>query len=309
MRELNPIGREGDSLLLVTKDGERFSLSVDETLLKTIKEHRVPDSNTNQLSPRQIQDAIRSGVTITELSETSGTSLDLIERFAHPVIEELLHMVELAKSVRIEQPADRFNEVSKRPFGDVIEEKLTQSQAVEIEWSAKRGPSAVWEVSVAFSRDGESGMATWSFDPRKYLLTPETSIAASLSSSSARLESLLGPTSMAKATKVEASAEPSEVVTEDNLLAFRNRRNQTQPIAVQVEPEPIEASPDTAEDLIPEGLIEENPTESTEEPQASEEEAPEPESLKPTEPKKVRAPMPSWDQIVRGTQTDDGEAF
>jgi len=25
--------------------------------------------------------------------------------------------------------------------------------------------------------------------------------------------------------------------------------------------------------------------------------------------KKSRAPMPSWDQIVRGTQSDDGEAF
>jgi hypothetical protein len=33
------------------------------------------------------------------------------------------------------------------------------------------------------------------------------------------------------------------------------------------------------------------------------------ENSKPVEPKKVRAPMPSWDQIVRGTQSDDGEAF
>ncbi|MEY2738019.1 MAG: hypothetical protein RL683_1137, partial [Actinomycetota bacterium] len=25
--------------------------------------------------------------------------------------------------------------------------------------------------------------------------------------------------------------------------------------------------------------------------------------------KKTRAPMPSWDEIVRGTQTDEGESF
>lgn len=309
MRELNPIGREGDSLLLVTKDGERFSLAVDDTLLKTIKEHRLPDSNTNQLSPRQIQDAIRSGVTITELSETSGTSLDLIERFAHPVIEELLHMVELAKSVRIEQPADRFNEVSKRPFGEVIEEKLIQSQAAEIEWSAKRGSNAVWEVSVAFSRAGESGMATWTFDPRKYLLTPETTMAATLSSANPKLETLLGPASIAKASKVESPVEKSDVVTEDNLLAFRNRRNQTQPIVLQVEPEPVEESPETLDELETEDLVEPEPIELAELPEATQEEPLEAEIAKPTEPKKVRAPMPSWDQIVRGTQSDDGEGF
>jgi hypothetical protein len=28
-----------------------------------------------------------------------------------------------------------------------------------------------------------------------------------------------------------------------------------------------------------------------------------------SEPKRSRPPMPSWDQIVRGTQSDDGEAF
>lgn len=309
MRELNPIGREGDSLLLVTKDGERFSLNVDETLLKTIKEHRVPDSNANQLSPRQIQDAIRSGVTINELAETSGTSLDLIERFAHPVIEELLHMVELAKSVRIEQPADRFNEVAKRPFGEVIEEKLAQSQAIQIEWSAKRGSNAVWEISVEFSRAGESGNATWSFDPRKYLLTPETTMAATLSSASPKLETLLGPASLAKASKVDAPAEPTQVVTEDNLLAFRNRRNQTQPIPVQVDPEPIEEFPEVLDEIEIEEFVEDEPNESTELPETSKEDALELESPKPAEPKKVRAPMPSWDQIVRGTQSEDGEAF
>lgn len=317
MRELNPVGREGDSLLLVTSDGERFTLPVDETLVRTIKEHRVPDTNTNQLSPRQIQDAIRSGVSITELAETSGTSLDLIERFAHPVLEELLHMVELAKSVRVEQPADRFNEVTKRPFGELIEERLIQSNAQEIEWSAKRGENAIWEVSVSFTKNDETGLATWTFDPRKYLLTPETTLAANLSNSNPKLDGLLGPTTISRNSKLEAP-EDVTVISEDNLLAFRSRRNQLLESEVPVIGEPVtEAAseetlvnsktealdeiqviePDASD--VPEELIEP-------EPQPSE---PEPEAVKQAEPKKVRAPMPSWDQIVRGTQSDDGEAF
>jgi hypothetical protein len=317
MRELNPIGREGDSLLLVTSDGERFTLPVDETLVRTIKEHRVPDTNTNQLSPRQIQDAIRSGVSITELAETSGTSLDLIERFAHPVLEELLHMVNLAKSVRVEQAADRFNEVIKKPFGELIEERLSQSNAQVIKWSAKRGENAIWEVSVSFTKNNETGLATWSFDPRKYLLTPETTLAANLSNSNPKLDGLLGPTTISRTLKVE-SPEDVTVISEDNLLAFRSRRNQVQEVEAPVEVEPLtgdvpeEKPVDSNTEVFEEvGGIEPYPSEVPEDliETAPEQSESEPDTVKPAEPKKVRAPMPSWDQIVRGTQSDDGEAF
>jgi hypothetical protein len=306
MRELNPIGREGDSLLLVTNDGERFSLNIDEALVRTIKEHRVPDTNVSELSPRQIQDSIRAGVSVNELAENSGTSLDLIERFAHPVLEELAHIVELAKSVRVEQPADRFNEVSKRQFGELIEEKLSQSKATAIRWLAKRGTNAIWEISVSFASGGETGLATWTFDPRKYLLTPETAIAASLSNSGNKLDSLLGPTTIQRNAKPEAVKESVEVISEDNLLAFRSRRIQAQEIL-----------PDVVEfQEISPGLSEEHGTPEPEQTD-SEDQDPDPapeanidsENSKPVEPKKVRAPMPSWDQIVRGTQSDDGEAF
>ena len=46
-----------------------------------------------------------------------------------------------------------------------------------------------------------------------------------------------------------------------------------------------------------------------EEPQIDEPVVEEPEAPAPVEAKKTRPPMPSWDQIVRGTQSEDGEAF
>ena len=58
MRELNPIGREDSSLLLISEDGEQFTVSIDDTLMRTLKEHRVPDSSGEPLSPRQIQDCL-----------------------------------------------------------------------------------------------------------------------------------------------------------------------------------------------------------------------------------------------------------
>ena len=292
MRELNPIGREQDLLLLTSSDGERFSVAIDDTLLKTIKENRLPDSNAVELSPRQIQDAIRGGATVIELAESSGGSIDLIERFAHPVLEELAHMVDLAKSIRIELPADRFNDVEKKPFGDVVELKLLQGGATNPRWSAKRGENTVWEISVHFDQSGEVGFATWTFDPRKYLLTPETPNAATLSTPNSNIDSPLAVSQKLVVEQVEH--QQASVVTADKLEAFRKRREQTEQIAVVAESEPEEIT--VTEELSVEVIEEEFGEESQELPTI-------------TETKKTRPPMPSWDEIVRGTQSDDGDAF
>ncbi|MEN9604233.1 MAG: hypothetical protein RLZZ06_38 [Actinomycetota bacterium] len=319
MRELNPIGREDNLLLLVSADGEKFSVTIDETLTRTIKENRLPDTSGEQLTPRQIQDAVRAGKSVTEIAEESGTKLSLVERFAHPVLEELQHMVDLAKSIRVELPADRFNEIAKKPFGEVIEENLAAVSATSITWSASRAENSVWLITVTYTVNDAQGAATWTFDPRKYLLTPETSNAQSLSTPGTKIDSPLRSTAKVAQPEEQVASEP--VVTAEKLEAFRSRRARAE---VPVEPEPI---PEPEPELIPEPqvieaveeetvlaevisitqpieLVPEDLGEETQEVPAEQPEAP-----KPDASKKTRAPMPSWDQIVRGTQSDDGEAF
>jgi hypothetical protein len=280
MRELNPVGREDDLLLLTSEDGERFTVVVDETLMRTLKEHRVPDQSGVELSPRQIQDAIRSGETITSLAERSGGSLDLIERFAHPVLEELKHMIELAQAVRIELPADRFNDVVKKEFGEIVADKLRASGVKNVRWASKRGENTLWEISVHYTQNDAEGSATWSFDPKKYLLTPETANASALSNPSSAID---GPLAYRPSPSVPNEEAEATVVTADKLQAFRLRREQqTGNIeVVDAEIEIEEQAP--VEPVVPD------------------------EDLSVS--KKTRAPMPSWDQIVRGTQSEDDDAF
>ena len=318
MRELNPIGREENQLLLVSSDGERFTVEVDEALMRTLKEHRVPDASGVQLSPRQIQDAIRAGSTISELAESSGTSISLIERFAHPVIEELQHMVELAKAMRIELPADRFNDIVRKEFGDLVEDKLSTAGASNVKWSAKRSENGIWEIHVEFVTHGNPGSAVWTFDPRKYLLTPETGNAQNLSNPSQVFDSPLGQ--MSKPVPVTETKQISEtVVTEDKLQAFRSRRERNEAAneepVLEVIPEPeLEPEPVPVHQLEPEPEPEVETVTAVIEPIAEDlgEESQDEEVIEASTaqtPKKSRAPMPSWDQIVRGTQSDDGDAF
>jgi hypothetical protein len=306
MRDLNPIGREDDSLLLVSSDGEHFRVQVDETLLRTIKEHKLPDSNVRDLSPRQIQDAIRQGSTVSELASTSGASLELIERFAYPVLEELSHMVELATSIRVELPADRFNDVQKKAFGEIVEDKLFQAGASQPIWSARRGENTLWEISVSYKQAEVEGFATWSFDPKRYLLTPESPNASSLSSPTAVFDSPLGGNQRTHSPAATVEEEAS-VVTADKLEAFRKRREQaelTQPVEVVEVVETIEVLEVEVEHIEVIDTDEALPEDLGEEPQLEVEETP-----APAEAKKTRPPMPSWDEIVRGTQSEDGEAF
>jgi hypothetical protein len=211
-------------------------------------------------------------------------------------------MVELAKSIRVELPADRFNDVEKKAFGEVVEGKLLQGGASKPRWSARRGDNTVWEIVVEFDQSGDTGTATWTFDPRKYLLTPETANAASLSTPSSNLDSPLSANPRVAHTEAEGQ---TSVVTADKLEAFRKRREQTEAIVAEaVAPEEvIETEVTLIEYAIeedsqdePENIGEEAQTEVLSEPP-------------PSESKKSRPPMPSWDEIVRGTQSDDGEVF
>ncbi|MEY4553987.1 MAG: hypothetical protein RL197_414 [Actinomycetota bacterium] len=309
MRDLNPIGREDDVLLLVASDGERFRVQVDETLLRTIKEHRVPDSNVRELSPREIQDAIRAGATVADLAASSGGSLEIIERFAYPVLEELSHMIELATSVRVELPADRFNDVQKKAFGEIVEEKLFQAGASQPKWSARRGENTLWEISVSFKQADEEGAATWTFDPKRYLLTPETPNAASLSTPSAVFDSPLGSQTRSPSPIITAPIEEASVVTADKLEAFRKRREQAE-VTQSVEiVEVVEETIVELEQVEIVELVETIPDDLGEEPQLGEPADEEHQAPAPVETKRTRPPMPSWDQIVRGTQSEDGEAF
>jgi hypothetical protein len=283
--------------------------------MKTLKDKKLHDSPGVEFSPREIQDAIRAGKSIVELAESSGSSHSFIERFAHPVLEELGHMIDLAKSVRIEMPADRFNEVSKKTFGEIVEGKLHSAGADSVSWSAKRGENSVWEVSVSFATGGNLGGATWSFDPRNYVLTPETGSAQNLSNPVATFDSPL------PLKRVEPEPVAETVVTEDKLQAFRKRREEAIPAQVtetvveadvQPEPEPeLETEPEPVVELTSVQITEVVPSDLGEESQIEDEPARSelPASKESAVPKKSRAPMPSWDEIVRGTQTDEGESF
>ena len=295
MRDIRFISGDAESLILETADGEKLRLPVDSTVRDAIRQQ--PGVGTeNTLSPREIQDAVRTGSTIEDLVAKSGDSWEFVSRFAAPVLEELAHMVASALAVRVEIEPDRFNEVRHREFGDLIVERLRNGGASNIVWSARRESPFTWLISASFETMGGVGEANWSFEPRHALLSPENETAIGLSNSSGFGDSPI-PKLQVIATKATEPAPVEEPQTEqpkvtELLDAFKQRRE-----AVAAETAPTddivdegdqeEASPDV------ESLVEDAPVEA------------EVEEPKVDTARKGRAPMPSWDEIVFGSKNDD----
>ena len=341
MDDIRLFGNDGDYLILEALDGQKFRLISDESLKSAIRRETHSKLDSISLTPREIQDHIRNGMSIEDIVSASGAPFDFVEKFAAPVLDELAHMVDSAKSVRITTSQDRYSDSTHVEFGELVEIRLGQSGASSFIWSAKRGDFNFWNVSVNFDLGGEASYAVWSFDPRKLTLSPENESAVNLSTNDPLTTTpipKLRPVLQAKQENPATEQNVSPVVelagnnegdTEPQAPKVSSAPWVTQLIPVQnfeqvdsveteiAEPEqPLSATADLLQALRIKRGEREAAAESAaqqNEPlvreQAVEKEAelaPEPEEpTAPIAPKKGRAAMPSWDQIVFGTKTDE----
>lgn len=289
MRDIRFVSGDSESLILETLDGEKLRLTVDASVREATR--KSPEGAApNNLSPREIQDAIRSGSTIEELASASGDSIEFVKRFAAPVLEELAHMVASALSVRVEIAPDRYNEIRHQEFGELVAERLRNGGANNLEWQASRQTPTTWLITASYETATGAGFATWSYEPRHLVLSPENETAVNLSNS-AKLGDAVIP-KLVSINQDNESNRPEVVGSEENkvtdlLDAFKQRREAAESDNSTPDEEPARLAP--AEPLI------------ESEPVAAEED----EESKLEAPKKGRAPMPSWDEIVFGSKSED----
>ena len=99
MADLRITGVSNNQLELQAPDGTRHYLEITPDLLKALKSREV--SLPANSSPREIQQLVRLGATLEEVAEKTGADIDLVAKFAKPIIAELKHVVALARSIRL----------------------------------------------------------------------------------------------------------------------------------------------------------------------------------------------------------------
>ncbi|MEN9955403.1 MAG: hypothetical protein RLY34_210 [Actinomycetota bacterium] len=341
MDDIRLFETDGDYLVLEAQDGQKYRLLIDESVRSSVKKEPRPLLDSISITPREIQEEIRNGATIQDLIDRSGASFDFIEKFAAPVIAELEHIVSSALSVRLTIAGDRYNDSTQIEFGEIISSRLITSGATAISWVAKKLEPSNWHVTANYRLNGVSGSATWSFDPRRLTLSPESETAVTLSSQETLNDSPIPklrpvdlaqlqppqetivldevialtsletpiavepfepstPAAFKKLEQPESKIEEPLSATADLLEALRRKRTEREDTQLQPHPETnnirvIDFEPSVIAELPRE--TQEMNSELVSEGQGTQAE--------PKAPKKGRASMPSWDEIVFGTKADD----
>jgi hypothetical protein len=182
MEDLRLLAVEQDFVLLESSAGETFRVALDETLRRAIRQDRSALSLDATLSPREVQDMVRSGLSIEDVVSKSGAPLAYVEKFAAPVIDEIGHILKSALAVRLATLSDRFGGMNPIEFGALISDKLNSLGASNISWSARKLGGGSWQIRCDFEQDASRNLAVWSFDLRKNNLSPENEVALNLAS-------------------------------------------------------------------------------------------------------------------------------
>jgi hypothetical protein len=185
MGELELIGLhdDGEHLVLVAADGQRFRLRIDEPLRAAVRRDRpqleqLRAARAGSLSPREIQTRIRAGSTAQEVADEADLVVEQVRRFEGPVLAERAFIADQARVTRVGRDA------GAPLLGELVTDRLA-ARGVALEtlaWDAHRAQSGPWMVVARFMvGDGDEREARWMFHPAKRVVQADEDEARWLS--------------------------------------------------------------------------------------------------------------------------------
>jgi hypothetical protein len=180
MQDLRVIGVENGALLVVSDDGERFRIPIDEMMQSKLRQSLPAPGTDRKLSPREIQAHIRGGMSAQDVASLTGVSIEYIEKYEGPVMAEREFVIESALGVPV-HTALETDPNGGNTFGSVITARLEGLHAEDERWASWKEEGIGWIVKLAFTAEQIDHDARWHFDPKKVSLAPLNSEAVTLS--------------------------------------------------------------------------------------------------------------------------------
>jgi hypothetical protein len=170
---------DGTSVVLAAEgpdgEAEKFELRIDDRLRAAARgdSRRLTQIDVDlgtELPPRVIQARIRAGETPEQVAAASGTRVERIMRFAHPVIQERARISEQARDARVRLSEGSPNVALQQFVTDRL--RLIDSDLEAVSWDAYKSDDGSWQVTGAWRAGDKSGTTRWSFDLPSRTVTP-----------------------------------------------------------------------------------------------------------------------------------------
>src|SRR4051794_32399622 len=171
MHDLTLVGvhDDGEHLVLVGSDGQRYLLRVDEPLRAAVRRDRarlaqLQLEQTSTLRPRDIQAKIRSGRTADEVAEEAGVPVEHVRRYEGPVLAEREFVTRQARGVRLRRAAPG-TPGSYPTLEELVSARLAAREVDpgSTSWDAWR-TDGTWFVRLTFEAAGRRRQAAWEYD-------------------------------------------------------------------------------------------------------------------------------------------------
>lgn len=175
MTELRLNGKtpDGAYISLTDNDGAEYTLRISDTLRATVNQPRLTAVSNVEGAPltvKEIQARLRSGEPIEALAREAQWTVEKVERFAGPILQERTYIIGLAHDVVMRKEIGREN----LNFVEVVASRLAPRQVDmnAAEWNAWRLEDGSWVIRLNYpNRDGFA-IADWNFDLIRRTLAP-----------------------------------------------------------------------------------------------------------------------------------------
>lgn len=188
--ELDGIHDDGEHLLLVDSDGERYTLRIDKALRAAVRSDRpalnmIQAADAAPVRPREIQAMLRSGRSAEDIAEASEIPLEHIRRYEGPVLAEREWTAQRARTFPVGRGGPALEEA--------VAERLAAREATgESAWDAWRRQDGTWTLELTFSAGGRTRQAHWVADTVNRTVSPIDDEARWISDEDAPIEPTRG---------------------------------------------------------------------------------------------------------------------
>ncbi|HEY5201430.1 MAG TPA: septation protein SepH [Acidothermaceae bacterium] len=328
MAELRLVGvsEDGERLVLTDDAGVQHTIVIDERLRAGVNGHlsrlgQLTMALESRISPREIQNRVRSGESAEHVAESAGVPLERVLRFVGPVLREREHIADQARRARL---AGSSGPTSL--LGDLVTRAASRRDvdADDVDWDSARREDQTWVVTTTWP-DGTTAM--WALDLLRHQATPLDAAARRISGSvdeaieDSSTSSRGFPDIANSPDFARFDANQTDAVRLENDDDTGAKVHQFIPRSV---PTPVEDLPpnDTAvEDVVEDIELDDEVLADVDEPSAADAAADDDEAVASTEPTAEpaagtprrqggravrRAAVPKWDDIMFGMKPKDG---
>ncbi len=168
MSDLRFVGKsaDGEFIELVDDLGNPFRIRINDSLKNAVNERRLNAVNDEipKFSIKEIQARLRAGESYADVSKISGLSVEKIERYSSPIMQERAWIIEQAEKT---SPKG-----SSLTLHDLVIHKLSPRgvNMNQVSWNTWRLDNGTWHLVLSYPGNDGQHSATWNFDSNKRVL-------------------------------------------------------------------------------------------------------------------------------------------